>query len=213
MARFGRAYPIKRVYAARFAPVAYDATGVGWPPTTLASSFTYAHTATAGAYVVVDIAVDRTATVSTITYNGVAMTSLGSAACAGFSGNATIFRYGLANVPGGAKTVAGTLSTGSLWGTSCSVSYMNVVSVGSAQTTSGSSAPSQAVTCLPGQVIVESIMIPQSTLGTPSGGTNRYNASNANLSLAVSDATASTTFSTSSSGHTWAAIATVLKSH
>lgn len=200
-------------------PVLYDATGqlasasIGSPIT----SGSWTHTATAGAYVIADIYMDRATTVTSCTYAGTPMGLLENISLTtGYSGDAVQYRFGLANVPGGASTIAFALSTPSR-GAAGSLSYLNVSNVVSTVGTTGSTGPTQSVTCSYDQMIVEA------TTGyrgagitvslTPAGGTNRYNQSGTDAALAVSDANSSTTFSAGGTVSTWGAIATVLSSY
>lgn len=200
-------------------PVLYDATGqlasasVGSP----ISSGSWTHTATVGAYVIADIYMDRATTVTSCTYAGTPMDLLENISLTtGYSGDAVQYRFGLADVPGGANTIAFALSTQAR-GAAGSLSYLNVSNVVSTVGTNGSTGPTQSVTCSYDQMIVEA------TTGyrgagitvslTPSGGTNRYNQSGTDAALAVSDANSSTTFSAGGTVSTWGAIATVLSSY
>jgi hypothetical protein len=215
MPRLGRAYPVRRFITpvSGFLAPTFDAVGAG-AHGTFATTSSYSHIAAAGTYAIVDVLTDRTATISSVTFGGVAMSVIGGPLTpTGISGNASYARYGLANVTGGTQSVAITVSA-STYINSCSLTYKNVHSVGAAQTlntgTAGT-ALSQSVTCTSVQVIVQSFGESHNYAITgTSGGTNRYNQLGFSA-LCMSDATASTTFTgTVAASVTWAAIATVL---
>jgi hypothetical protein len=206
----GRGFPMPVMRPAPAASlVTYDATGGGWPATTNVSSFTYSHTATAGAFVLIDVVTDRGAAVNSLTYGGTSVTLIGTQPWNAYSANSLLSRYGIANVSGGTATIAGTLSTGALWGACGSVSYKNVKSIAfSRGLVSGSGTPSQSVIINPGQMAVGSIVTTASP-GTYGGGTTRYSTTGGDLSLAMIDSSASTTFTDTASG-TWGSLATIL---
>jgi hypothetical protein len=188
----------------------HDSVSNGYYPASTSGTLTFPHSATAGADAIVDITVDRTATISAVTYNGVGMTLLGSVSFTGASGTGTLARYRATNVAGGIRTVSFNVSTTAVV-TAGAVSLLNITSVGTTTTTSGAaSQPSQAVTCTPGQLILESIAM-RAAPGTPSGGTNLWNSQggSASLTLQQNIANASTTFSMSPTNVSgWGALAT-----
>lgn len=108
-----------------------------------ATNPTWSHTADAGSYVLVGIY----GTTSAATYDGAAMDLLGS------SGSLKL--YGKANVAGGAKNVH---ITGSGYQAGTSLGLSNVTSIDTPVTKSGTSTgSSQAMTCTPGQLILDFI--------------------------------------------------------
>lgn len=151
MARLARAYPPKLRYP-NFTPyVSYNATGAGADKNnqvTATTAISWSHTAAAGTYVVVGVGMGFGAGTNvqptpSATYGGVAMTLLGTQPIFnnGTFGIASLF--GLANVPGGAQTVAasGTVASGTLPNVAGnSVSYFNVLSAGTTTTGFGNGA-------------------------------------------------------------------------
>jgi hypothetical protein len=151
-------------------PVAYDATGTGFLQTTSTSGVingTWSHTATAGAAVVVAVevyswdAADTSYASRTVTYNGVAMTSLGVRNAPSNIGWVELF--GLTSAPGGTKTVAVNLPARSpssgldtIFGVVAnSVSYNGATSFGTpvANSGTGTSLSSGSVTSATGRMV------------------------------------------------------------
>src|SRR6201999_2061774 len=108
----------------------YDATGAGNSHTT-GTTMTWLHSAASGAYVVVGVV--STTTVSRVTYGATSMTLLGSIGLN--NGGNKLYVYGLNGVSSGSTTITVSATTGIMAGSS--VSYTNVTSVGTAQTTFG----------------------------------------------------------------------------
>lgn len=191
-------------------PVAFDNVGVGHFGGSATTNYSYNHSATGGAFVIVDIVVDRAASVSSVTYGGVAMVPMTSAFFAGAVGNAAVYRYYLANVAVGTKSVAIVLGSGA-WCASCSYSYLNVASFTYATTSASSIALSQgASTTVPGAKVLQSFGCPTYALTTPTGGTVRFN-NGSHAYLLTQEASASTTFGAASSlAQAWGGIETVL---
>lgn len=150
--------------------VGYDATGTGFLQTsssTGAINGTWSHTATAGAAVVVAVEVYSWDTSSTsyasrtVTYDGVAMTSLGVRNAPSSEGWVELF--GLTNAPGGTKTVAVNLPARSPSSgldtifsvVANSVSYNGVTAFGTAVSNSGTgtSLASGSVTSAAGRMV------------------------------------------------------------
>lgn len=215
MARLGRAYPVRRLTMPRTSiPPVFDAAGAGGTAN-LVTSFNISHTATAGAYVFVDVCVDRSRTVSA-TYGGNAMTQVGTVTMSnGNGGNARIYRFGYTNAPGGAQTVAVSWSGGTAVGLAGSVSWLGVSSVRPAVTTGGVTSPAtQSVSAQAGAVLLQSFGAVGSAMpawSSLSGGTNRYNATAGFASLAINTASSSASFSASTSGlFAWSGLANAL---
>ena len=204
---------------------AYDATGVGYNGASVAS-FTYNHTGTAGAYLIVDIVnwgdnyYYPAGDVSAVTYNGSPMTLISTIGLANAPGAGRLMRYGMANIPGGTRAVSVTFPSATLRVTSGSVSYTNVASVGTTYQAYGSSGSiAHNVVCGPAQRIVQAFGSRQGqTALSVSGGTNRGVGANFTTpwyyaQLSISDATATTNFTASAtSTDNWASLATVLNS-
>lgn len=178
-------------------------------PTVLNSSGSFTHTASAGAYVVVDIMCDRPMTMSSVTYDGNAMTLLGTVSFSGIGGNATLFRYGIANVAAGTKTIAFNGGGISAWTAASSVSIKGVeaISTTTAMSANGSS-PTQGVACQPGQLIIQGFGS-TSVFNTVTGGLNLHDSMSSNAGVALNAADKSTTFNASSTGVNWGGLATV----
>jgi hypothetical protein len=146
----------------------YDATGPGYVSTTNAPTINASttHTATAGATVFVGVYTqlaagngNPTSWTRTVTYGGTAMTSLGVIDLNN-SHVGWIELFKLANVPGGAQTIAVTVTggTGTFNITSIgSVSYLNVGSIGTPITNlgAGTALSSGAVSSSPGQMVAQ----------------------------------------------------------
>ncbi|MEC4857168.1 hypothetical protein R2325_16460 [Mycobacteroides chelonae] len=201
--------------AATLPPIAFDAFSNATP--SAGSSISWTANAAAGSYVIVDLVANpsTTVTVSNVKYGTLNMTLLGSVPFNNVGTNGAMFRYGLANAPGGSQTVSATFSGGS-WYEGSAASYTNVGSVGATTTVYGTgTALSQSVTLAANKRVVQSFGQGSSgtTLSSLSGGTNRYNHYNNFVGLTVNDAAATTTFTGTASGQSsdvWCGIATVL---
>jgi len=117
----------------QFDNVGAGAFYTGSSPTTVTTT-SFNHTATANAYVIVDVVV-QTGTVTSVKYGGSSgqtMSLLGSVTLSNVSGSGTGFygRYGLSNVSGGTSSVFITLAQTTSTSNFCanSFSYRNVVS-------------------------------------------------------------------------------------
>lgn len=178
---------------------AFDAVGVG-NSTTSGTTLSWTHTATAGAYALVFV--DTSYGTFDVKYDGVTMHPLGVAYLDNNGGLGGVFAYGLANVPGGAKTVTVTTPSSANI-TANSVSYTGVSSA--AQTTSAygfGTTMTQATTVQANQMVAQAFGTWNSPLSTFSGGsqrTYRVNSSNG-FALSISDASANTTFTAGVSG-------------
>lgn len=187
MARFGRAYPVQRIYTPPpGAPVLYDATGVGftWNGSAAATSQSgsWSHTAQAGAAVVVAIDVysfstsHTTATTRTATYGGTAMASLGVRDAP--SGYGWVELFGLLNAPGGAQTINISLSGASatLYAIIAgSTSYGGAHSFGTAVLNSGTGTALSAgsVSSSSGRVVAQSFFAAQAGATVTIGSYNK----------------------------------------
>lgn len=182
----------------------FDAVGAG-AATPGSTSMSWSHTATAGAYVVVSYACHTTSSPNpTVKYGGTAMTKLGTSAVAS---NSFIQFWGLAGVAGGAQTV--TITSALTADAANSISLKNVTSVGTPASQVYNGSPfSQAVTCTSGQVIVQSFEAVRNAdiTSAASGGTSRYYDGSG---FTMNTATATTTFTATSSGQTGAGMAVV----
>lgn len=186
--------------------VYYDSIGTGFSANGTSGSFN--HTATAGAYVIVDICVDRTVTLTPPTYDGNTMTLLGTTNFPGASGTATLYRYGIANVAGGTKVVSFSVSA-SAWLAAGSISILgaNAISA-STPVGAGSSTPTQGASCQPGQLIVQSFGA-RSILGSITGGANLYDSQSNFSTVGISICDRPTTFNASVTGADWGGLVTV----
>jgi hypothetical protein len=190
--------------------VLFDAVGAGKSSgVSFVTSISWSHTATAGAYVVVAALIGGSGT-TTATYGGTAMTLLGSIGSNNVPGNGVTYLFGLASAPSGAQTVLVSFPSQNAVGNS--VSYKNVASVGTPATAFGASTShSQAMTCTTGQVIIHAYGSFY-TFTSPAGGTSRYSGgTNSDEGLLIQDATASATFTaTTSAAGNWGGIGVVL---
>jgi hypothetical protein len=190
--------------------VAFDAVGTGGAASD-ASSASGTHTATAGAQVLAYVGAVSTASASSVTYGGAAMTLLGQVNYEGSSFAGTLSLFGLSDAPGGTQTVdvAFNAAAAAAFGT---VSYTGVGSVGTPSTTSGAgTSPSQSLTCAEGQMISQAFGS-QAVFTASSGGTRRFLGDNGSADgLVIQDSTASTTFTaTSAASDPFAGIGVVL---
>ena len=202
-------------------PVSYGTKGNGTGNSGAGTSWSFSHTASAGDYVIVDIASDRNTAISSITYGGTAMTLLGSVYHGNNSTYGVLYRYGIASVPGGAQTVAITQNTGA-WCEANSVSYKNVGTVGTTQSVYGTgTSVSQSATCNTGERIVQSFAYGlgggtaiSNALSGLTGGTLRFNQVSVQYNtgaLALQDSGSSATFTgTLSTSRNWSGLVTVL---
>lgn len=185
------------------AVVAFDAN-IGTPLTGLGSSPSGTFTAASGAdvFVAISTAASSSHSISSITYDGNAMTLVGSLAHNSTSANGKTFLYRAAAAgTGTSKTVAVTFST-SVYYCINATSYTGVASIGTATTHFGNStSPSTgSVSCVSGEMILAVIGSGGTTgtaLTSPSGGTGRCNvaSSPAYAALVVRDSTSTATFS------------------
>lgn len=187
----------------------FDAVGAGFVGLTFGADHDYSHTATAGAYVVAALASDIAATVTTMNYNGAAMTLLGTYTMSGGnSGNAWLKLYGKAGVAGGTKTVRCNISSGG-WCCVNTVSYNNVTAVGTPVGTGGTGVdPSQAITPGAKQIVVGALGAVTSgsfsgAFASVSGGSTRANPTGNDVNMAILDTATNTTFSADATGSGW----------
>lgn len=196
-------------------PIAYDTVGSAYASGNTASP-TWSHTSTAGDYIIVDMTTSANATATSCTYGGVTMTLLATVSLNNNAGNGKLFRWGLANALGGARTVAPRVSAGGFV-TANSTSYQNVLNAPVTTTNFGSGATmSKAETCSPDQMIVGAFGAfnggGETAPTSINGGTSRYVGVNLNTALAVITATTSSTLSASTGigSQAWAGVTTVL---
>lgn len=203
---------------------AFSAVGAGFQ--THNTSFSFSHTAKAGDGVIVDVIIDRAVNSPTATYtptggSALPMTLLAQVNLNGTNGSNGVFmRFALASAPEGAATVlinhGATAPTADGWGVAQATSYQNVSKFGPTTTTRGSSSsPSQSVTFTDGLIAETLATSGVSATRTRGGGTFRWggavnNGVDANLTLDVATANATTTFSITESKTWWAGISTIL---
>ncbi|QKO02404.1 minor tail protein [Mycobacterium phage DroogsArmy] len=183
-------------------PVVFDAVAAG--ANSNLGAFTFTHTATAGSYVIVDVVIDRwDVGVSSVTYGGVAMTLLGQSYPANNVNTGQLYRFGLANAPGGAQTVSVNRGfTFGSWITATAISYRNVGSVGATVGAGAGNTLTQAGTITtPGQMLVQSFGQGNgggggaTTLTKTGIGTVRFNVANIGSALMITESDVSGTFS------------------
>lgn len=149
-----------------FIPVTYDNSVQSAYQNFIASgaNFQWTHSATAGAYAIVVILQagglthqgTLAATVTTMTFGGTTMTSLGNVYSNNDSTQGYAWAFGLANVTGGSNTVSVTLTQAgqNFDGYAVSFTYNGVASVGTLQTAFGSSSPQTlSVSSAPGNMV------------------------------------------------------------
>lgn len=192
--------------------VYFDAMGEGSAPPERAASLSWTHTATAGATVFVDVSFNFLV-VSTLsaTYGGVPMTSLGvsQAPASQISG---VWRFVAFDVPSGPQAVVVTSGL-QAYLVGNSISLTGVVYVPPAYAPTGDGVPTHSVTCVEGEMILQSFGKWGTALGALAGGTERYLAQNGTantVSIGMQTSSTSTTFSAGSGTDDWAAIYNVL---
>lgn len=213
MSRLGRGFPNNALLRPiPVVPVSYDATGTG-ATTGVATTVSWSHTATAGAYVLAAfVSTTDGTTLSNVKYGTASMALVGSQNMGGTSGPLCI--YGLANAPAGAQTISATASASTVMN-GCSVSYLHVSALGTSAVTSGSSAsPSQSATRPFNGIAVQAFGCYNASVTSYSGGTPRYNAISGTgfAALAIQDSAANNpSFGAVLSGSTpWAGVAVPL---
>lgn len=163
----------------------------------------------AGDYVVVNVEVSSTSsTVSAVTYDGVAMTQLGSTLTYTGSGAGRLLRFGIVAPAAGARTVSFS-RTGGNWASADAVAIRNVTTVVATATATGSGSPSHAVTLSANELVLQTFGTAGS-LGQIRGGSNLNDTEGGPNFTAVgtSIADATTTFTSSATGIAWGSIAT-----
>lgn len=195
-------------------PVEFDAVGPTHPENN--NNGSWEHGGPAGAYAIVDIAFSGNETV-TVTYGGVEMTQTAVVDCNDDPGRGRLFRFELADIPGGTQTVAYTKS-GFGWIRGNSVTLTGVGSAATPETVfgGGTHLSHGPVVCPQGGMILQSFVNASGGSGGTaftdlSGGINRFEYDGANdaaLAISTSDATATFTADVASAWP-WAGIATV----
>lgn len=189
--------------------VTYDTIGAGKNGAAIISATTmsWTHSATSGAYVIVDVVSDRTGFTG-VTYGGAAMTQAGITASmswvySGTTYNGYLTRYVLTGAPSGSQTVLVTFSASTGWAVGNSLSYLGVggasTSVLSVVTGTNSAFSTGSLSIPTNGLAVASIgalgaASNPTSFGSLSGGTNRYNyGANFAAALEVSDSGSSPT--------------------
>ncbi|OHT80469.1 hypothetical protein BKG69_06045 [Mycobacteroides chelonae] len=160
-------------------------------------------------YIVVDLVQAANGDPSSVTCAGTAMTLIDTQTWSHPStGSGFLKRYRSGQLSSGDKTISIT-ATGSQWWHAAGVSISNVTSFGTTTKTSGtSSAPSQSVTCSPGQLVLQSFAT--GAAATDINATNYHDSPGGSLvflyqNVSLESATIAATGSTN-----WAALATVI---
>lgn len=182
----------------------------------------WTHTATEGSWVIVTVPFSAGTTISSVTYDGESMTPAGVVHHNNVASNGGMARFQLADVPGGPKTVAITM-TSIVWCCGLAASYLNVDSVLTSTTAygSGSTMSQGPVPVVPsGSRAIHAFSEgagggPVGTL-IPAGGTvlGGYlsTVGGSGFAAVLQDSNKTATFSAStSSASPWAGISTVLK--
>ncbi|WP_078307337.1 hypothetical protein [Mycobacterium sp. 96-892] len=174
-------------------------------------SYSFDVNATIDDYIIVDVIQDRAGDPSSVTCNGTAMTLMDTSPFTTGLGTGFIKRYRSAKIASpyyDTSTIALT-TNGSGWFHVAAVSISNVTSFGTATKTSGtSSAPSQAVTCAAGQLILQSFAT--TTAATDITGTNLFDSPSGSQSFLYMNAAEETTTFGISNTMNWGALATVI---
>ena len=219
MARFGRAYPIKRVYRQpQQGQVVYDATGAGAANAT--GTLSWSHTINpyaTGITLVCSTFTDTSTRTVTASVGATSMTLLGSVlnydTNFGFS---SVYLFGLLNPPSGIQTVTASITGATT--RQCagnSTSYTGVSRFGSITTTSGASNPSMSVSSGRRQMISQAFGGFNASM-SGYNQTSRYNvafASGNNIALIMGDARGASSVSFSATTSTpWGGIGVPLVS-
>ena len=195
--------------------VEFDAAGAA--SSSIGGTFSFKHTAAAGAYVFLAFARDRNGGNVTAKYDDDDMTLLadGTASAA----TTGLMLFGIADVDGGEQTVAVTSQISGAWFVANTVSYTGISEIGVPVLTSGTStAPSTGeIPCDPGDMVIAFLAncatITTAAISAPAGGTNRYlkNAGGGTVGLVISDSDETETFgATLSASAFWDGIAVVV---
>ncbi|MBV6360445.1 hypothetical protein R2325_16455 [Mycobacteroides chelonae] len=190
---------------------AFDAVGVGGYASG-ATTLSWNHTATAGAYTVVYI--NSSYGTFDVKYNGVLMKPLGVAYLNNNGGLGVVAAYGIPNVPGGERTITVTTAASANFSGN-SVSYTGVSGAARVAGSFGfGNALSQVLDIQANQIVVHGYGTWNSQLSSFSGGTQRtYRHGNYLYSLSISDSSVDTTFAAnvaSSGSDHWSGLAVVL---
>lgn len=177
MARFGRSYPVRRIYAPPFVPpVLYDATGAG--QSAASGNLSWSHTIGTGATAVL-VGLTSAGASPTAKVGATSMTSLATIVVA--TGD-RIRVFGLLNPPTGTQTI--TVTTPGNTSGANSVSYKNVTSFGTGVTASGSgTGASQTVSSAAGQMVFQMFGSDGSSLGDDITSYNQTKRWGADLSI------------------------------
>lgn len=210
MARFGRAYPVQRIYAPPFIPpVLYDATGAG--QSAASGNLSWSHTIGTGATAVL-VGLTGAGTSPTAKVGATSMTSLATIVVAT---GIRIRVFGLLNPPTGTQTI--TVTTPGNTSGANSVSYNNVTSFGTGVTASGTgTSASQTVSSGARQMVFQMFGSDGAVLGdnfTLYNKTQRWNDDVNEFPIVIGDAAgaASVNFTATAPGAAnWAGIAVPL---
>ncbi|AVO21626.1 minor tail protein [Mycobacterium phage MooMoo] len=194
------------------APAAYGNVGAGAIASgnpTIAS-----YTAPAGADVFAAVNTDRAgATVTTITYGGVAMELIATAVHNNTTANGNLYIYRLAGAGTGTAKTLSTTTSGLAWFYLNTISITNVGTVGTYTSTFGNGTVASHTITVPSNGLV--LQVVSSGAGGSSvydftsfsGVTNRFHGASSATSLALNTATASgATTSTAAAAQAWAVI-------
>lgn len=160
-------------------------------------------------YIVVDMVQAASGDPSSVTCAGTAMTLIDTQNWSHPStGSGFLKRYRSGQLSSGDKTISIT-ATGSQWWHAAGVSISNVTSFGTTTKTSGtSSAPSQSVTCSPGQLVLQSFAI--GAAATDINATNYHDSPGGSLVFLYMNAVLESATIAATGSTNWGAMATVI---
>ena len=192
-------------------PVAFNAVAAGLSSSSLGGTKTFTSNAASGSDVFLVVAISNSVTISSVTYDGSAMTLVSPAV--GWNGSTVyggMYIYRLAGGGRGSSVTVSMTFSAPVFFEAQVISYTGVSTIGTPVTTTGSSkTPSSgSVTCASNSVLLNFLGLGygnnQNPLDSLTGGTNRYVSNNAqtNVAVAISESatSTSTTFAGTSSG-------------
>lgn len=210
MARFGRAYPIKRVFNRQIIPVSFDAAGAGATQAATSGTLSWAH-AVAGNFIATVASILVLPSSVTVKCGTATMTALTPFEYSTASGASYLAIYYLFNPPAGSQTMTYVYSgsAGSAFAMN-SVSYNGVGGMGALANTSGTGTSlSQTAAAQVGAHLLQAFTAASSleniSAYSQSQKSNQSGASGVNFPMVIGDAPAGSDSFTAagSSSHDW----------
>lgn len=215
----GMVAPVMAATAAMLVPTvavqasgpAFDAQSATQKFNSSTSGYTFSHTATAGAAVVVAVVNQSGYEPTGVTYGGAAMTLKGEVTVGTYT---RVELYTAIGVSGGSQNVVVTHNLGFQNTIAVAISYLNVASISAGTVTASSFGTfSRAVTVTSGQMAFQVIGTVLGVFTTSSGGTQRVmDTANSTTQMIVRDSLVSTTFTAGGSNQYNAGVGVILNS-